>query len=203
MVAASRVDEARRLLRVDRLGEDAIEEGIIDVELVHRPITGDGEGQDSADGGRFHDRAKSFIEVDAVLLGKTAEDPASLVAIKGAIGFELVMIYPFAGDDVGAGRTRDELPRVVEAERVVLALHGGTPIVVVESRTVCPRNRRHDICMKIEALYGLPKTVFSPGGHVVLIDNRSDGDGIRRQRHRRRYRRWYGRSWSSSRGRAS
>ena len=163
---------------------------------MHRPVTGDGEGQDSADGGRFHDRAKSFVEVDAVLLGKTAEDPASLVAIKGAIGFELMTIYPFAGDDVGAGRTRDELPRVVEAERVVLALHGGTPIVVIESRTVCPRNRRHDICMKIEVLYGLPKTAFSPSGHVVLIDNRSDGDGIRR----RRYRRWYGRSWSSSRG---
>src|SRR6266540_5063370 len=112
MAVVSRVNEARRLLRVDRLREGAIEEGIIDVELVHRPITGDGEGRDSADGGRFHDRAKSFVEVDAVLLGKTSEDPASLVAIKGAIGFELMTIYPFAGDDVGARRTRDELPRV-------------------------------------------------------------------------------------------
>ena len=68
MVWASRVDEAGGLATVDDLGEFAVEEGVLDVELASAPVKGDGDGEDDADRGRFDDRAEGLVEVYAVLL---------------------------------------------------------------------------------------------------------------------------------------
>jgi hypothetical protein len=43
-VRASRVDKAGGLATVDRLCQSAVEEGVLDVELVDRLVLGDGEG---------------------------------------------------------------------------------------------------------------------------------------------------------------
>jgi hypothetical protein len=48
----------------------------------------------------------------------------NLVPLRGAIGVELVIEDPFAGDDVGANRMRDKIPSVVGDQRIIFFLHG-------------------------------------------------------------------------------
>jgi hypothetical protein len=63
-----RIDEAGRLLTIDHLIEISMEESVFDIELVNRPVVGEGEGEDNADGGRFNDRTEGFVKIDAGLL---------------------------------------------------------------------------------------------------------------------------------------
>jgi hypothetical protein len=47
------------------------------------------------------------------MLGEVIKDPASLVPFQSAIGVELVLEDPFAGDDVRANRAWDKMPGFV------------------------------------------------------------------------------------------
>jgi hypothetical protein len=53
VLGASRVDEAGGLATIDDLGKLAMEEGVLDVELVSLPFKGERDGEDDADRGRF------------------------------------------------------------------------------------------------------------------------------------------------------
>jgi hypothetical protein len=57
------VNEADGLRAVDGLRECAVEEGILDVELVHGPTPEDSQSQHSLDGGRLDDGAKGLVVV--------------------------------------------------------------------------------------------------------------------------------------------
>jgi hypothetical protein len=92
------------LAAVDNLSEGGMEEGILHIELLNRPVMGDSSSEHRAHGGRFHNRAESLIIVDSGALSETSKDPASLVAIEGPISVELVREDSFASDDVGALR---------------------------------------------------------------------------------------------------
>jgi hypothetical protein len=68
IVWAASVDEARRLLTIDLLVKIAVEEGILDVELMNRPGSRDGDAEDDADRGGLDDGAEGLVEVDPRLL---------------------------------------------------------------------------------------------------------------------------------------
>jgi hypothetical protein len=112
MLGASRVNEAGGLSTVDDLGELAVEEGILDVELASLPFNGERDGEDDADRGRFDNRTECLIEVNVLLLREAAKHPACFVAVEGAIGLQLVAKDPLAGDDVGVPRRRHEIPSI-------------------------------------------------------------------------------------------
>jgi hypothetical protein len=86
MLVASRVDEAGGLATVDDLGELAVEEGILDVELASLPFKGERNGEDDADRGRFDNRTERLIEVNALLLREVVKHPTCFVAVERAIG---------------------------------------------------------------------------------------------------------------------
>jgi hypothetical protein len=67
----SRVNEAGGLRPVDHLREGAMEEGVLDVELVHGPMPGDSQSQHSLDGGGPDDGAIGFIIVYPKALSET------------------------------------------------------------------------------------------------------------------------------------
>jgi hypothetical protein len=115
MLGASGVDEAGGLATVDDLGELAVEEGVLDVELASLPFKGERDGEDDAYRGRFDNRTEHLVEVNALLLRETAKHPACFVAVEGAIGLQLVVKDPLAGDVLafrgGGTRSQVSLPR--------------------------------------------------------------------------------------------
>jgi hypothetical protein len=58
-----------------------MQEGILDVELVNWPVSGESQAEDSADGGGLHDWTESLIEVNTRALGEATENPARFVPI--------------------------------------------------------------------------------------------------------------------------
>jgi hypothetical protein len=102
----------------------------------------EGERQDCANGGRLDHRTESVVEVDARALREPTKNPAGFVALQGAIGIELVLEYPLAGDDVGPGRPRDQIPSFVELQGGELFLHRRQPIGIGKSCAVGLGNGR-------------------------------------------------------------
>jgi hypothetical protein len=90
VVRMSRVDEARGLNAVDLLVKIAMEEGILDVQLVHRPRARGGNAEDDPDSGWLDDGTESLIKVDAGLLRESTNNPSCLVASETTIRAKLV-----------------------------------------------------------------------------------------------------------------
>jgi hypothetical protein len=68
-----------------------MEEGILDVELVDRPVAGEDEGEDGANSGELDDGAEGLVVVHSVALGEAPKDPTGLVAVEGAVRGQLVV----------------------------------------------------------------------------------------------------------------
>jgi hypothetical protein len=90
-----------------------VEEGILDVELMDRPISGEGKGENSSNGGELDDGAEGLVVVHSGALGEAPEDPTGLVAVEGAIRGQLVAKEPLVGDHVGARWTQHQVLGVV------------------------------------------------------------------------------------------
>jgi hypothetical protein len=99
---------------------------------MNRPGAGEGQGEDGADHGRLNHRVEGLIVVDAGSLGEAAKNPVSLVPFQGAVGIELVLENPLAGDDVGANGARDKIPGVVHDQGSKFFFHGMAPIWIDE-----------------------------------------------------------------------
>jgi hypothetical protein len=72
---------------------------------MDRPVPREGEGEDGANGSKLDDGAESPVVVYSGVLGETPKDPASLVAVEGAVRSQLVAKEPLAGDHIGPKRT--------------------------------------------------------------------------------------------------
>jgi hypothetical protein len=70
---------------VDSLRQSVVEEGILDIELMNRPVSGGSEGENGPNGGELDDGAKGLVVVDSGALGEAPKDPTGLVAVEGAI----------------------------------------------------------------------------------------------------------------------
>jgi hypothetical protein len=101
------VNEVGELRAVDGIRECAMEEGILNVELVHGPTPKDSQSQHSPDGGRLDDGVEGLIVVHPGALSEAPEDPTSLISIKRVIRLELVLEDPLVGDDIGPRRPRN------------------------------------------------------------------------------------------------
>jgi hypothetical protein len=107
------VNEAGGLRVIDDLRECVVEEGVLDVKLVHGSTPGDSQSQHSPNEGRLDDGAEGLVKVHPVALSEPPWDLTSLVTIKRAIRLELVVEDPLVGDDIGLRRPRNQFPRVV------------------------------------------------------------------------------------------
>lgn len=113
MVGVRGVDEPGWLVAIHRFCEGAVEEGILDVELVYGPGVESSNAEDDADGGRLDYRAEYLVIVDAMPLRVASYNRAPLVVGKRAVGVELVFEDPLGCHNVGTGRTWNETPSVV------------------------------------------------------------------------------------------
>jgi hypothetical protein len=113
---------------------NAMEEGILDVELMDCPVPGEGKGEAGSNGGELNDGVEGLVVVHSRALGEALKDPTGLVAVEGAVRGQFVGKEPLAGDRVGAWWTRHQVPSVVGQQGRVL-LHSATPVRVGEG---CP-----------------------------------------------------------------
>jgi hypothetical protein len=90
------VDKARRLLAVDHLVKIAMKEGILDIQLMNRPSTGDGDAEYDADRGGLDNGAECLIIINTRLLREPTNNPSCLVASKSTVRGELVLEDPFS-----------------------------------------------------------------------------------------------------------
>jgi hypothetical protein len=134
-VRVSRVGEARGLVAEDYLGESIVEEGILHVELLNGPVTGDSSDEHSANSGQFYNRVESLIVVDSGVLSETPKDPTGLVAIKGPVNTELMHEDPLADDNIGALRSGNQLTCPIADQGSVLFLHSRTPMGIGKHST--------------------------------------------------------------------
>jgi hypothetical protein len=67
------VDETGGLAAVDRLRQGAMEEGILDIELMDRLVPGEGEGEDGVNSGELDDRAEGLVIVHSRTLGEPSD----------------------------------------------------------------------------------------------------------------------------------
>jgi hypothetical protein len=67
-----------------------MEEGILDIELMNRPVVGEGEGEDDANRGELDDGAEGLVVVHSGALCEAPKDPTGLVAVEGTIQGQLV-----------------------------------------------------------------------------------------------------------------
>jgi hypothetical protein len=78
------------------------------------------------DGSRFNHQTKSLVKVNSKELGKTLEDPMSLVAVERDIGVELVLQDPLVSDCTC--RMKNEGPGVVSDQSMEILFHGAVPV---------------------------------------------------------------------------
>lgn len=90
-----------------------MEECVGYVELVHGPIVGCYQSEDSLDGGWLDHRGERLSEVDAGALMKPPNDPTDLVSFESSVCVELVFKHPLAGDHSSAWWTRNKSPRSI------------------------------------------------------------------------------------------
>jgi hypothetical protein len=134
-VRVSRVSEAHGLAAEDCLKESAVKEGIFHIELRNGPVTGDRSGEHHVNSGQFYNRVESLIIVDSGVLSESPKDPTGLVMIKGPVSTELVCEDPLVSDNVGALRSRNQLPGPIANQGFVLFLHSHTPIGIGKRST--------------------------------------------------------------------
>ena len=82
MVGVGAVDETGGLLAEDLLLEMAVQEGVGDVHLVHRPRARHRELEDGANRPGFNNRGEGVGEVDTGALTKAANHPAGLMMVR-------------------------------------------------------------------------------------------------------------------------
>jgi hypothetical protein len=121
------------------------------------------------DGGRLDYRAEGLIVVDAGPLGEAVKNPASLVPFQGAVGVELVLEDPFAGDDVGANRTRDKLPSIVGDQSIIIFFHGTAPGWVSEGGADRGGHRRERVDDEVADSESLLIGIWKPRFTRVVI----------------------------------
>jgi hypothetical protein len=105
-----------------------MEEGIFHVELLNGLGTGDNSSEHHANSGRFYNWVEGLVVVDSGVLSETLKGPTSLVVIKGPISTELVREDPLVGDNVGALRSRNQLPSPIANQGSVFFFHSHAPM---------------------------------------------------------------------------
>jgi hypothetical protein len=93
MIWMYRVNKTSWQGAVDCLNQGTVEEHIVDIQLMNRPVLVKSQAKDGADGGRLHNRVESLVEIDARAPSKSAKDQTRFVALKGTIGVKLVFEY--------------------------------------------------------------------------------------------------------------
>jgi hypothetical protein len=99
-------------LHIDFFLEMSIEVSSFDIHLVDLKVVLGCECKDSMKGGKFGDRGKRLVEVNALDLGETLGDNLSFIFLNTSVRATLDMEHPFASNDLLSFWLRDNVINV-------------------------------------------------------------------------------------------
>jgi hypothetical protein len=98
--------KTRRLRHVHLFLENAIEKGIVNINLLNIPFETQSKGENNSDGDWFYHRGEGFLKIKSSFLIKTLGNQASFVLVDGAIRILFDTEYPFATNSSSVSRER-------------------------------------------------------------------------------------------------
>jgi len=101
MIRVCRINKTRRLLAVHYLIKMSMKKGIFHIELMDRPMTRDCKAKNSPGSCRLHHRIESLVTINTMLLCKTSDNPAGLMASKRTIRMIFMLKNPLACNHIG------------------------------------------------------------------------------------------------------
>lgn len=107
------VDETNRLATINCLKKSTMQESILNIQLMNRPIMRKSERKDNPNSDGFDYWIERLIEINTGFLGESTENPLCLVSVKGAIGLKFVPKDPLVGNNVGIVLGTNKIPSVV------------------------------------------------------------------------------------------
>jgi hypothetical protein len=78
IAGVSGILKTSRLCSKNSFRQGPVKEGVLYIELVNWPATGEGEGEHCPNCGGLDNRAECLVKVDPRALSKASEDPTSL-----------------------------------------------------------------------------------------------------------------------------
>ena len=123
MVWSGSIFEPSRLMAIDSLGKITVQERILDIELVNRPLTGRCKVKYCTYGCWFHHRRESLMEIYSRSLREPSDNPSGFAPLERSVGVELVLEQPLPGDDIGMCWPRHQRPSAVGLQSIILRLH--------------------------------------------------------------------------------
>lgn len=94
-IKVNMINKASRLIAVG-LSEIPMKKGILDIQLMNWPKTGEYQSEDGTTGSRLHDRIEHLVVVNIRMSSKPLENPMGLVPIQRAIHLPLMCPNPLA-----------------------------------------------------------------------------------------------------------
>lgn len=98
MVQLVFINEASRLEAIHFLRERPVEESILHVQLVDRPLTRGCNGEDGAYGGGLDHRRERLTVVHTGALTEPADHPSCFISLERAVRPKFVFENPLASD---------------------------------------------------------------------------------------------------------
>ena len=100
------INKTSRLHIINRLVEGAMQESIIDIKLMNRPIMRESNCEHCANGSRLDHGTEGLIKINSKTLSETSKNPTSLLSLKRTISTILMAINPLVGHNIGSRGTR-------------------------------------------------------------------------------------------------
>jgi hypothetical protein len=151
-----------------------MEEVILHIKLMNRPIPGMNQGENGIDSRWFDDGTECPIIVNAGALSESAKNPTSFVSVGRTTSMKLVSENPFASDHICVSRTLDEVPCVVVVKSSIL-------VGIRVSQSITEGSWNWGEYLGVHANSWLKIPIFAAGRHAVRVDDRRDGNGTRRE----------------------
>ena len=178
------VNKSRWMTAVDCLSKMLVQKSVLNIQLMHRPRASKSQREHRADCRRLHHRTEGLIVVNLGALSETQRTQRALSRSRVPSTHRL-SLDSLAGDDVGAGRTRHQIPSLVGEERRVLLFYRAAP-VRVQQGSADGRGYRRDL----QVVGHRRKSSGPQGTSRVLPHHRMDMTQVavkkRRVVHRRR-----------------
>jgi hypothetical protein len=106
-IRAGAVNKTSRLHTINCLVKGAMQESILDIKLMNRPIMIESNCENCAYSSRLDHGTEGLIKINSRTLSETSKNPTSLVSLKRTVSTILMAINPLAGHNISSRGTRN------------------------------------------------------------------------------------------------